>query len=47
MAEESASIDDEEAALEVKLLEAQLRAIRARKRSEGSKDNNSHHGWGE
>ena len=46
-AAESASTDDEEAALEVKLLEAQLRAVRARKRSEGSKDNNSHHGWGE
>ena len=52
-AEESASTDADEAELEVKLLEARLKAIKAKKRAEGSKDNNrsggaaadSHHGW--
>jgi hypothetical protein len=52
-AEESASTDADEAELEVKLLEAQLKAMKAKKRAEGSKDNNrsggaatdSHHGW--
>jgi hypothetical protein len=52
-AEESALTDADEAELEVKLLEAQLKAMKAKKRAEGSKDNNrsggaatdSHHGW--